>query len=92
MGTWTIVGDITRVYRGPNCEYKGWQKNSITTPDLLFETFSQPSENPSWARHLDLCTENAILVDCPPEESRDILIGQVERFFPGNRKKLEKIF
>lgn len=23
MGTWTVIGDITRVYRGPNCEYKG---------------------------------------------------------------------
>lgn len=35
MGTWTIVGDITRVSRGPDNEYKGWQRNSITTPDAL---------------------------------------------------------
>ena len=74
MGTWTIVGDITRVYKGPNCEYKGWQKNSVTTPDLLFAEFSQPSENPFWAKHLEPCTENAILVKCSPEESRDILM------------------
>ena len=92
MGTWTIVGDITRVYRGPNCDYKGWQKNSVTTPDLLFQEFSQPSENPFWAKHLELCTENAILVNCSPEESRDILINQVEKFYPGSRNKLEKIF
>ena len=92
MGTWTIVGDITRVYRGPNCEYKGWQKNSVTTPDLLFQEFSQPSENPFWAKHLEPCTENAILVNCSPEESRDILIDQVEKFYPGSRNKLEKIF
>lgn len=89
MGTWTIVGDITRVYRGPNCEYKGWQKNSITTPNLLFEVFSQPSEGPFWTKHLEPYTEKEILVDCTPEESREILISQLERFYPGYRKKLE---
>lgn len=35
MGTWVVVGDIARVYRGPNCEYKGWQRNTLTTPDAL---------------------------------------------------------
>ena len=92
MGTWTIVGDITRVYRGPNCEYKGWQKNSITTPDLLFEVFSQPSENPFWTKYLEPYTENEILVNCTPDESREILIAQVEKFYPGTRSKLEKLF
>lgn len=90
MGTWTVVGDITRVYRGPNCEYKGWQKNSITTPDLLFDVFSQPAENPFWIKHLEPCSDNDI-VDCTPEESREILIGQVEKFYPGNRIKLQKL-
>ena len=92
MGTWTIVGDITRVYRGPNCEYKGWQKNSITTPDILFEAFSQPSENPFWTKYLEPCTENEILENCTPDESREILIAQVEKFYPGTRSKLEKLF
>ena len=91
MGTWTIVGDITRVYKGPNCEYKGWQKNSVTTPELLFGSLSQPSENPSWARHLEPCTENVILADCTPEESREFLISMIEGFYPGTRKKLEKL-
>lgn len=36
MGTWSVVGDITRVYRGPNAEYSGWQRSSHTTPDALF--------------------------------------------------------
>lgn len=36
MGTWTIVGNFKRVYRGPDLEYKGWQKSSITTPEALF--------------------------------------------------------
>ena len=37
MGTWTVVADFTRVYRGKNLEYNGWQKSIITTPDELFE-------------------------------------------------------
>lgn len=91
MGTWTIVGDITRVYKGPNCEYKGWQKNSITTPELLFGSQSQPTDAPSWARHLEPCTDNDIPTDSTPEESREILISRIEALYPGTRKKLEKL-
>lgn len=36
MGTWTLIGDIQRVYRGPQLEYKGWQLASNTTPEALF--------------------------------------------------------
>lgn len=43
MGTWTIVGDIQRVYRGANLEYKGWQRCSFTTPDDLFGIDDAPS-------------------------------------------------
>ncbi len=37
MGTWTVVGEFRRVYRGANLEYKGWQRSSITTPENLFD-------------------------------------------------------
>ena len=57
MGTWTVIGDITRVYRGPNCEYKGWQRNTVTTPDALFRSVDPSPERaldePFWARFLD---------------------------------------
>jgi len=36
MGTWTVIGDFTRVYRGPNLTYSGWQRTSNTTPEALF--------------------------------------------------------
>ena len=36
MGTWTVIGDIERVYRGPSLTYSGWQRASNTTPDALF--------------------------------------------------------
>jgi hypothetical protein len=63
----------------------------VTTPDLLFQEFSQPSENPFWAKHLETRTENEILVDCTPRESCEILIEQVEKYYPDSRSKLEKL-
>lgn len=36
MGTWTVIGDFERVYRGPELTYRGWQRASNTTPDDLF--------------------------------------------------------
>ena len=36
MGTWTVIGDFERVYRGPDLTYNGWQRASHTTPDELF--------------------------------------------------------
>ena len=91
MGTWTVVGDISRVYRGPNCEYKGWQRNSITTPDLLFEALPLFSDNPAWAKFQELCTEDQHPVNCTPEESRNYLLDKLERFYPGTRNSLEKL-
>lgn len=47
MGTWTIIGDFRRVYRGPNLTYSGWQRSTITTPDALFGTASSCSTRDS---------------------------------------------
>jgi len=91
MGTWTVVGDIERVYRVPNCEYKGWQRNSVTTPDILFSVLEQPSENPFWAKPLDDGTEKATPANCTPEESMAHIIESVRKFFPDAPKALEKL-
>lgn len=49
MGTWTVVADFERVYKGPRMEYKGWQKSTITTPDELFGVSAESSGRPSSA-------------------------------------------
>ena len=80
MGTWTVIGDITRVYRGPNCEYKGWQRNTITTPEALLEAFSGPYTIDDYDR-----------VNCSPEESRQVILDHLNGLYPGNREKFEKL-
>lgn len=102
MGTWSVVGDITRVYRGPNAEYHGWQRSSHTTPDALFGVGRQSSQSPAgdapfWARFIDndaAPVRDPLAVDCTPEESREYIIRHVMGFFPDEPdiyKKLEKI-
>ena len=46
MGTWTVIGDIERVYRGPSLTYSGWQRASNTTPDALFGLSQTPDVMP----------------------------------------------
>lgn len=89
MGTWTVVGDITRVYRGANCEYKGWQRNTVTTPDALFGVLDNPSENPFWAKYFDDDTENENVIDCSPEESRLFIIDHLTDHYPEGRQDFE---
>ena len=96
MGTWTVTGNITRVYRGPNCEYKGWQRNTITTPGALLGAFDHPQKSsagqePFWVRFLDDNHEKDSLTDCSPEESRQIIIDHLTGLYPGNRDKFEKL-
>ncbi len=83
MGTWTVVGDITRVYRGPDCEYKGWQRNTVTTPEALLMEFDFPFGN--------RLTQDTAAADCTPEESRRTIIDHLEALFPGERANFEKL-
>ena len=42
MQTRVITGDITRVYRGPDLQYSGWQRSSFCAPEDLFEDMDFP--------------------------------------------------
>lgn len=91
MGTWTVVGDFRRVYRGPNLEYKGWQKSSITTPDELFGSYSPSNNEPFWARFVEERSGSA-MPDCTPEQSRDAIISKILENFPSaDPKELLKL-
>ena len=82
MGTWTVIGDIQRVYRGPDLHYSGWQRASHTTPDELFGGDSADGNAPFWAQRFSDRSESGAAADCSPEESRRRLIDHVLGFFP----------
>lgn len=84
-GTRLIIGDIQRVYKGPNLEYKGWQTASYCTPESLFE---RPAEDfGPW--HIGGST---LKCDCSPQESYSILRNHIMGLFPeATEKQLDKI-
>ena len=91
MGTWTVVGDIRRVYRGANLEYKGWQKSSIATPDELFGTESHVENEPFWSK-LFQDNQLSLIPDCTPVESRDAILDKIRENFPeANPSELIKL-
>jgi len=70
MQTRLVTGDISRVYRGPELKYSGWQKSSFCTPEALFEEldFPFPGFKP-----------RSIQSDLTPEESLAFLKATVRK-------------
>ena len=95
MGTWSVIGDFTRVYRGPNLTYSGWQRTSNTTPEALFGIERRDAAGrgprPFWEDFIEP-EEEMPQTQRSPEESRELLISHVEGLYPGAKRKiLEKI-
>ena len=83
MGTWTVIGDIQRVYRGPDLHYNGWQRASNTTPDELFAvTRGQAEGLPSWARRFEEAAGALHTTTLSPEESRERIISHIMEICP----------
>lgn len=100
MGTWCLVGDFEKVYRGPNLVYSGWQLSSITTPELFWGDYTPDSESPtqdscmpSWARRFEEVNEEVEVMNLgTPEESRQRIIDHIMGMYPdADPKALEKL-
>lgn len=91
MGTWTVVGDFKRVYRGANLEYSGWQRCSYTTPDALFASGKAGDGSPFWAKFIEAGKEDDLTVRCTPDESLQYLVDHVLELFPSERKQIESV-
>lgn len=82
MGTWTVIGDIKRVYRGPDLHYNGWQLASHTTPDSLFVEEPGSGEAPFWAaRFTDAHAKDESPAKAPLE-SREAVVQSIHSLFP----------
>lgn len=93
MGTFTLIGDFERVYKGPNLEYSGWQRCSITTPEAQFSIKEDPGPQPFWAKFIGEDGGSGFrMPDCTPRESRDILIERIHRISPEtDLRTIEKV-
>ncbi len=77
-----VTGDITRVYRGPDLHYNGWQVSSFCTPESLFcaDALPGPGGFPfGEARTLE--------VDHSPDESLARLIEHIRSIAPQATEK-----
>ena len=77
-----VTGDITRVYRGPDLHYNGWQVSSFCTPESLFcvDALPGPGGFPfGEARTLE--------VDHSPDESLRRLVEHFLSIAPGATEK-----
>lgn len=107
MGTWAVIGDFRRIYRGPNLEYTGWQRCSFTTPEAMFglegdrvgrgeegqgaPLAAKAPDIPFWAKILEDDTDEKPAENLSPEASRQVLIDHILTFFPDASAALEKI-
>ena len=77
-----VTGDITRVYRGPDLHYNGWQVSSFCTPESLFcaDALPGPGGFPfGEARTLE--------VDHSPDESLERLVEHIREIAPQATEK-----
>ena len=85
MGTWSVIGDFERVYRGPDLTYNGWQRASNTTPDELFAIPDLPIASASLRK-------DPLATSLTPAASRTRLIAHIRDYFPvADQKVLEKL-
>ena len=72
-----VTGDITRVYRGPDLHYNGWQVSSFCTPEALFDTPAVP-----FFAGFEKAMGSDLDVDRSPEESYARLHEKIRSLFP----------
>ena len=79
-----ITGDITRVYRGEDLSYKGWQTSSFCTPEALFGE-EAPAGFP-------FGPSPSLKLDHSPEESRRRLEAHLRQIAPGiTERQIQKL-
>ena len=82
-----LTGDITRVYRGEDLHYNGWQVSSFCTPEALFGDGGIPGPG-----GFPFAEDNPLETDHSPEESLELLVGHFTSLFPGtNRETILKM-
>ena len=77
-----VTGDITRVYRGPDLHYNGWQTSSFCTPEALFDKPAVP-----FFAAFEAARESDLEVNHSPEESFRRLQEHIRTLIPDVTEK-----
>ena len=72
-----VTGDITRVYRGEDLHYDGWQTSSFCTPEDLFDKPAVP-----FFAGFEAASHEGLEVDHSPEESYRLLTEKIRNLCP----------
>lgn len=83
-----VTGDITRVYRGEDLHYNGWQVSSFCAPEELFGSGTPFAAFPGFPFR----EETGLEVNHSPEESLRLLKEKIRSLFPeATDKQMEKM-
>ena len=77
-----VTGDITRVYRGPDLHYNGWQVSSFCTPESLFCVDALPGPG-----GFPFGETRTLEVDHSPAESLERLVAHLRSIAPQAAEK-----
>lgn len=79
MKTLAVTGDITRVYRGQDLHYVGWQVSTFCPPESLFEDSRSGSSGFPFAAFME---ERSLRSSLTPEESYRFLSEVIRKNAP----------
>ena len=77
-----VIGDITRVYRGPDLHYNGWQRAAFCAPEALFGWDRESGPSVKGPGGFPFAEDAAGAFNHTPQESLGLLLAHVKRLFP----------
>ena len=72
-----VTGDISRVYRGQDLHYNGWQVSSFCAPEDLFDTAAIP-----FFAGFEAAQDRSLTVNHSPAESYNLLAEKIRSLVP----------
>ncbi|MBR4827081.1 MAG: hypothetical protein IKZ91_04270 [Bacteroidales bacterium] len=78
-----VIGDITRVYRGPDLHYNGWQRASFCSPEALFGWDNEGTTAAKGPGGFPFVDADVKTFNHTPQESLALLVSHIKQLFPG---------
>ena len=83
-----IIGDIERVYSGPDLHYSGWQRASFCSPDALFGWNNSSGVKLPGPGGFPFADDEPAAPQHSPQESLELLTRHIRSIAPGAADRL----